>query len=50
MLVKEDGEYQTALSKLNKVKDSYRVITSCVKAFEQRKDLIQSLSANIRNH
>lgn len=50
MLVKNEKKYQEALNKLNKIKDSYRTISSCVKSFEQRKDLIQSLSANIRNN
>lgn len=43
-----DEEYQELQNKLLKTRANRRIIEVCVRAFEQRKDLIQSLSANIR--
>lgn len=45
---KTDKEYQILTKACIKVKDDADAIYSCVKGFEQRKDLLQTLSSNIR--
>lgn len=40
--------YQKAIRIYHQAEEDWGVIDSCVKGFEQRKDLIQTLSANIR--
>jgi len=47
--VEKHPKYQKACLACIKSKDDADAIYSCIKAFEQRKDLIQSLSSNIRN-
>lgn len=47
--VDKDEEYTKALSELNKAEEDRDVIEACVKAFEQRKDILQTLAANTRN-
>ncbi len=41
-------KYQTALKRWTEIQEKCNVIETCVKSFEMRKDLIQTLSANIR--
>lgn len=41
-------DYQNSLQEYHKAEEDAGIIEVCVKAFEQRKDLIQTLSANIR--
>lgn len=41
-------DYQAALSAYNSAESDCKIIETCVRSFEQRKDLIQTLSANIR--
>lgn len=41
-------KYITQLNRVNKVKFEIGLIESCVNSFSSRKDLIQSLSANVR--
>lgn len=48
-LVIDNDEYQQALKVFNKVKESVGIISMCLKSFEQRSHLLQSLSANRRN-
>jgi len=43
-----DANYLNHLAAYDKAQDERDTIEVCVKAFEQRKDLIQTLSANIR--
>lgn len=43
-----DKEYVAALEALNEAKEKANVLEVCVKAFEERKDLIQTVSANNR--
>lgn len=45
---KTDTEYIQLSRQCIKVKDDADAIYSCVKGFEQRKDLLQTLSSNIR--
>lgn len=47
--VETQSEYVALTKKCINAKDDADTILSCVKSFEQRKDLIQSLSSNIRN-
>lgn len=47
-LVKSNDNYLEILNKLNKAEKDRNLIEACVLAFEQKKDLIQTLSANIR--
>jgi len=44
------NRYQVAVSKYNIAKENKGIIETCVKAFEERGSLIQTLSANIRNN
>lgn len=48
-LVMDDDEYQKALKIFNGFKESVGIISMCLKSFEQRSSLLQSLSANRRN-
>jgi hypothetical protein len=41
-------EYQKSLEDLFMAEEEVGIITSCVRAFEQRSDLIQTISANLR--
>ena len=43
-----DKEYLAAVAELNSITEKAGVLGICVKAFEERKDLIQTISANIR--
>jgi len=43
-------KYQVAVSRYNTAKENRGIIETCVKAFEERGSLIQTLSANIRNN
>ena len=43
-------EYQEALTNANSSEHDMNIVGTCVKAFEQRAFLIQTLSANIRKH
>lgn len=43
-----DEDYQGALTKLAKLKFQTGILYTCLKSFEQRKDLIQTISANVR--
>lgn len=45
----EDEQYNIARTKFIQAKQNYNDINSCVISFEQRAQLIQSLSANLRN-
>jgi len=45
----EDTEYNNIRTKFIQAKQNYNDINSCVVSFEQRAQLIQSLSANLRN-
>jgi hypothetical protein len=47
-LVKDDRTYQDQLTRFNKIKESVGIIQQCLKAFDQRSHLLQSLSANRR--
>lgn len=47
--VEKHDEYVEASLVCIKIKDSADTIYSCIKSFEQRKDLIQSISSNLRN-
>lgn len=47
-LVKDDDDYQKQLKVLNKIKESVGVMRQCLKSFDQRSHLLQSLSANRR--
>jgi hypothetical protein len=47
-LVKDDRTYQDQLTRFNKVKESVGIIQQCLRAFDQRSHLLQSLSANRR--
>jgi len=40
--------YQQAIKKYHQAEEDWGVMDACVRGFEQRKDLIQTLSANIR--
>ena len=41
-------EYQKALGELIEAEEEVGIITSCVRSFEQRSDLIQTIAANLR--
>ena len=43
-----DDEYQDGLKELSLIREQVGVITSCIKSFEQRASLIQTISANYR--
>jgi len=43
-----DEEYQDALTTLHTLKHQKGILYTCLKSFEQRKDLIQTVSANVR--
>jgi len=47
-LATKSPEYQKAIKIYHQAEENWGVIDACVKSFEQRKDLIQTLSANIR--
>lgn len=47
-LLAEDNDVQAAQVKLNQVRYNYQVLVALRKAFEQRKDLMQTLAANQR--
>jgi len=47
-LVRDEEEYQAILKEVNNLKESVGIIKHCLNAFEQRSNLIQSLSANRR--
>ena len=42
--------YQEAIRVYHQAEEEASILWSCVKAFEQRKDLIQTLSANLRKN
>lgn len=46
--ITEQDEYREALKEYQKSENEFLQIKTCVDAFQQRKDLLQSLSANIR--
>jgi len=41
-------EYQSKLQELDELKYQTGILYTCLKSFEQRKDLIQTISANVR--
>lgn len=41
-------KYDKQMQKVNRLKFEIQIIENCVKSFDARKDLIQSLSANVR--
>ncbi len=43
-----DKEYAKAMEELNEAKEKANILEVCVRAFEERKDLIQTVSANNR--
>ena len=43
-----DTDYNNAKKVLSKATEQANIIGSCVRSFEQRKDVIQTLSANLR--
>lgn len=45
----DSTKYNDAVEKYLKAKQDYNDINSCVSSFEQRANMIQTLSANIRN-
>jgi len=47
-LVKENPAYQKLLKEFNNAKENVGIIKHCLSSFEQRSNLIQSLSANLR--
>ena len=47
-LANQDEDYLNAISKYHSAKENAGVIESCVKSFEQRGHLIQSIAANLR--
>lgn len=46
--ITQDEEYQEQLTIFRKVENNYLVVKACVDSFTQRKDIIQTLSANVR--
>lgn len=46
--ITQDEEYQEQLTLFRKVENNFLVVKACVDAFSQRKDIIQTLSANVR--
>lgn len=46
--LESDKTYLKAITRLNEAKHSKNILETCVKSFEVRKDLIQTLSANMR--
>lgn len=46
--ITEQDEYQEALKEYQEAETNFLQIKTCVDSFQQRKDLLQSLSANIR--
>lgn len=49
-LAEKSTKYQVALRKVMFAKQKSRTIYTCLEGFRQRKDLIQTLSSNIRNN
>lgn len=47
-LTRKHKKFLKSAEQYNMAKENFGVINACVKAFEQRADLIQSLSANVR--
>lgn len=47
-LVLQNDKYNKALKKAIKSREDLNIINSCVRAFEQRAELIQTISANLR--
>jgi TRAP-type mannitol/chloroaromatic compound transport system substrate-binding protein len=47
-MVEDNSKYYKLVKKTILVKNQMEILASAVKAFEQRKDTIQSLSANLR--
>lgn len=48
-LANNEPDFQAALDKYNKAEEQLGTIESCVRSFEQRSHLIQSISANLRD-
>ena len=48
-MVKVDEDYQKALKNYNQAKENAGIVSSCIKSFEQRSSLLQTLSANVRD-
>lgn len=46
--IEVNDEYQLLVKKLAKTEDDKNLILRCVRAFETRKDLMQTISANLR--
>lgn len=46
--VTKNKDYQKSLTEYLNAEEDAKVLETCVRAFEQRKDIIQTLSANIR--
>lgn len=46
--ITQDEEYQEQLEKFLEADNNYQIVKTCVDSFIQRKDLIQTLSANVR--
>ena len=46
--ITQDEEYQEQLTIFRKVENNNLVVKACVDSFTQRKDIIQTLSANVR--
>jgi hypothetical protein len=49
-LTEKSVKYKLAVKKSILAKEQMQIILNCLEAFKQRKDLIQSLSSNIRNN
>lgn len=49
-LVTSKKKYMLQLKRVNKLKFEIGLVETCVSSFNSRKDLIQSLSANVRKH
>lgn len=47
-MAKANENYVEAVKAAIKAKEDYNIITSCVKSFEQRSEIIRTLSANVR--